>query len=166
MEKQLYVAFYFHKKKVRSLRTLKERLADDVIKFFSRGSYSHCEIVYQLEDGLLDPKTNTQMYRCYTSSIRDGGVRVKDMGLPKHEWVLIPIEKFKGHQNQNMNIETLEQFYQEHDRKKYDLLGACGIVLGIKDKDNKMFCSEFCAAYMGYSEPWRFTPTHLETFSR
>lgn len=166
MEKQIYVAFYFHKKKIRSLRTLKERVADDIVKFFSRGSYSHCEIVYALEDGLLDSENGAQMYRCYTSSFRDKGVRVKDMSLPDHEWYLVPIRDFLGCENKDFTVENLEQFYIDNKHQKYDFWGATGIMLGIKEKDNRMFCSEFCAQYMGYPDAWRFTPTHLESFSR
>ncbi|WP_264673368.1 hypothetical protein [Moraxella bovoculi] len=51
---------------------LTHRFCDGITKFFTRGKYSHSEIAVSLGDG---------RYRCYTSSLRDGGVRMKVMQL-------------------------------------------------------------------------------------
>ena len=45
---------------------------------------------------------------------------------------------------------------------KYDWWGALGIVLGIKQKRSKDFCSEWCFnAILGGESGWRFSPNQL-----
>ena len=56
------------------------RLSDWTIRTFTQSIYSHCELAIAREDG---------QYDCYSSSIRDGGVRMKTMKLPADKWDLI-----------------------------------------------------------------------------
>ncbi|HDL5187615.1 TPA: enoyl-CoA hydratase, partial [Mannheimia haemolytica] len=46
--------------------------------------------------------------------------------------------------------------------KPYDWRGVFGIVLGIKQKRDKYFCSEWCFNLIKQSdEGWRFSPNQL-----
>ncbi|MDY0532100.1 enoyl-CoA hydratase, partial [Pasteurella multocida] len=45
---------------------------------------------------------------------------------------------------------------------KYDFWGAIGIVLCIKQKRSKFFCSEWCFnAIKNSDQGWRFSPNHI-----
>lgn len=100
---------------------------DKVIRLFTGKPYSHCEIAVEVVEG---------MPYCYSSSPRDGGVRRKMMKLPKEKWDLIPLPTVSG--------QKIEGFYQKTRGKKYDFLGAVGVVLGIREKPNRWYCSEWC----------------------
>lgn len=55
---------------------------DKIIRLFTGKPYSHCEVAI---------KIGLSVYQCYSSSPRDGGVRVKTMRLPADKWDLIPV---------------------------------------------------------------------------
>ena len=59
------------------------RLSDWIIRTLTGSPYSHCELAVPCADG---------QYDCYSSSIRDGGVRLKTMPLPPEKWDLIPVD--------------------------------------------------------------------------
>lgn len=120
------------------------RFYDAITRLFTRGLYSHCEIAIEDSDGL---------YSCYSSSIRDGGVRVKRMVLDTNKWDLVPI-KLKRH--------NVHQYFLETKGSGYDLLGALGVVSGLRQNRHKYFCSEWCyECITGTNEGWRFSPTLL-----
>lgn len=120
------------------------RFYDAVTRLFTQGLYSHCEIVISKQDGL---------YECYSSSIRDGGVRVKTMKLDTNHWDLIPL---------NISKEQVLDFYKQTANCSYDLLGALGIVLGLRQHSKKYFCSEWCYdAITNKQNGWRFSPNDL-----
>lgn len=117
---------------------------DTITRLFTRGLYSHCEIVISKQDGL---------YECYSSSIRDGGVRVKTMKLDSSHWDLILL---------NISKEQVLDFYKQTANCSYDLLGALGIVLGLRQHPHKYFCSEWCYdAIINKQNGWRFSPNDL-----
>jgi len=122
-----------------------QRTQDRLIRFFTRGKYSHCEIAE-----LASPRLGA--YNCFTSSPRDGGVRIKGMGLPSAKWDLIAIEG---------GGDEAAEFYLAHKGKKYDWLGVLGFVLRTKQSPNRYFCSEYVAEFLGFPEPWRFSPNDL-----
>lgn len=100
---------------------------DKVIRLFTGKPYSHCEIAVEVVEG---------MPYCYSSSPRDGGVRRKIMKLPQENWDLIPLPYTSG--------QEIEDFYQKTRGKKYDFLGAVGVVIPIREKPNRWYCSEWC----------------------
>ncbi|WP_116743864.1 hypothetical protein [Actinobacillus suis] len=100
---------------------------DKVIRVFTGKPYSHCEIAV----------ANAGKYLCYSSSPRDGGVRCKAMRLPADKWDLIPIDHLTSG-------ELAQQFYAQTKGKKYDLLGAIGVVLFRLQSPKRYFCSEWC----------------------
>lgn len=99
---------------------------DKVIRLFTGKPYSHCEIVVQENDG----------YYWYSSSPRDGGVRVKKMPFNDQKWDLIPLPNVSGKQ--------VRQFYTQTVGLKYDFFGAIGCVLPLPERKNRWFCSEWC----------------------
>jgi len=123
-----------------------QRLQDSLIRFFTRGEYSHCEIA-------VDMFNPNNICECTTSSPRDGGVRLKNMQLPPDKWQLIPLH---GYSRANVI-----DFYALHVGKKYDWLGVLGFVLRTKQSPNRYFCSEYVAEFLDFPEPWRFSPNDL-----
>ena len=143
-----YLAFY--KGKTSSnygwFRNLTFRLYNRMTKFFTKGKYSHVELVI---------KEDTEEYfTCYSSSYMDKGVRVKKMLLPTDKWDLVEIH--------NIDKAKIEKFYQQTKDKDYDLIGAIGVVAGLREHPNKYFCSEWCFDCLFNSDQgWRFSPNHL-----
>lgn len=134
------------------------RLSDWIIRTLTRSPYSHCELAVLIPPPDGDPDDHA-VFDCYSSSIRDGGVRMKTMTLPADKWDLIPINQFDAY------IDVLNYFAQTRG-KPYDFIGACGVVLGIKDSLKKWFCSEWCAAALGLQYPDRYSPQALADWFR
>ena len=141
---KIYLAMYKHKRDWRKepVRTI----ADIITRFFTKGKYSHCEIAIKRSETLFD---------CYSSSVQDGGVRCKQIDVSDStKWDLIQLnevteEQIKGYFNRTLGC-------------KYDWWGALGIVLGIKQKRSKYFCSEWCFnAIYGGESGWRFSPNQI-----
>ena len=142
---KVYLACY-HGKARKSLH----RFCDNLTRFFTRGKYSHCEIAIALPDG---------RYECYSSSIRDGGVRTKIMPLNPDKWDLIALD--------GISPEQITRYYRQNHGLGYDLLGALGCVVGLRQYPNKYFCSEWCFnAIFGSDEGWRFSPNQLAQIVR
>lgn len=140
----IYVAFYKHKRERKSLKDCVFRLFDDIIKFFTHGKYSHCELVFK---GTKDGR-----YMCYTSSNRDGGVRKKIMELPAGRWDLVPVK---------IDYNQVFRFYQKTVGCKYDLCGAIGVVTRFGNVKNRYFCSEWCAEALKLKQPHKYSPNSL-----
>lgn len=159
----IYIAFYKGNSRADGIQGIKERLEDGLIRLFTRGIYSHCEIAICLGQGQrynaigfeIPPEAaDPILYECYTSSPRDGGVRRKTMPLPFDQWDLIPLV--------NMSDSELIKFFHKTEGKKYDWLGALGFALPLfKHERDKYFCSEWCAAALGLFQPHTFSPNGL-----
>lgn len=143
---KVYLALYKGRKSGRSPKALAMRFADWVIRKATRGQYSHCEIVVEAYRGLFE---------CYSASLRDGGVRCKVMRLPESKWDLIELK------NPNQAVSRLNSVYQRTKGAPYDFRGVLGVVLGFGQSDKKWFCSEWCAAVMGFANPSRLSPNDL-----
>lgn len=141
----VYIAFYKHKRERKSLKDCLFRLFDDITKFFTHGKYSHCEIA------ISNPQP-FNIYTCFSASNRDGGVRKKRMELPPERWDLVELE---------ISPKEVNVFFEKTKGLKYDLIGALGVVLRIKDSKTKYFCSEWCAECLGIDKPYRFSPNSL-----
>ena len=134
------------------------RLSDWIIRTLTGSPYSHCELAVLIPPLNGDPDDHT-VFDCYSSSIRDGGVRLKTMPLPADKWDLIPVNR------QDVYIDVLNYFAQTRG-KPYDFIGACGVVLGINGSLKKWFCSEWCAAALGLQYPDRYSPQALANWLR
>lgn len=129
---------------------LSHRIFDGITRFFTRGKYSHCEIAILQADGA---------YLCYTSSYRDGGVRIKRMSLPSDKWDLIPIE--------GLSDGEVRRYFTATQGSGYDLLGALGCVAGLRQHPDRYFCSEWCYnAIFGSNQGFRFSPNQLAEIVR
>ena len=137
-----YVIFYKGK---RPFYEVRNAVSDFLIRKFTKGKYSHCEIAIQIK--------NSDNYFCFTSSVRDGGVRAKIIKLKENHWDFIKI---------NINEDKLNDFLNDTIGMKYDFLGCLGILSNkIKHEKNKYFCSEWCAKFLGYENPEKITPSEL-----
>ncbi|HEZ0675357.1 TPA: hypothetical protein ACLAJP_000218 [Neisseria meningitidis] len=143
-KKTLYLALYKGNREGWGIASVKARFGDWITRKITRGIYSHCEIAYPCSNG---------GYACYSSSIRDGGVRVKKMDLPSEKWDLIELP--------GVTAADLDRVWQAAQGKRYDWAGAIGTVLKIRQRPDKWFCSEFAAAVMGIPDGWRFSPNDL-----
>lgn len=121
------------------------RIFDNITKFSTRGKCSHCEIAIHV---------GGDKYDCYSSSYRDGGVRVKTMELDPQKWDLIPLN--------GLSYGDVRWYFHQTQGADYDLLGALGCVIGLRQHEDRYFCSEWCFnAIFGSNSGWRFSPVQL-----
>ena len=103
--------------------------------------YSHTEICI---DGV-----------CYSSSVRDNGVRSKVIDLNSGKWDYIDITS-------QADKEYALKVFESKKGKKYDWLGALGFGLPFfKQNSNKEYCFEITAEMLGLAHPSKVTPTEL-----
>jgi hypothetical protein len=118
-----------------------------IIRFFTRGQYSHSEIC--LGNPFAGP------VKCLSSVGIEGGVRIKTMQLSPEKWDVIPLP--------TLPHRAFWHFHDQHLGKPYDLIGCVRTVLPFVGREHahRWFCSEVCAAVMGHAEPWRMHPNVL-----
>jgi hypothetical protein len=108
-----------------------------LVCWWTKSPYSHCEIV--LDDW------------CYSSSIRDGGVRFKKIDLTQKHWVVVPAE--------DIQPEKVLALYARTKGNKYGLLDCITtqILNTPLHVSGQYFCSEWCAEAAGlpYPEAWK-----------
>lgn len=162
MANKVYLAFYKNKRSW--FKEPIKALADAITRFFTKGKYSHCEIAVEKQKPILTQSENNialavlktrTAFDCYSSSVRDKGVRCKEIDVSDtSKWDLIPLD--------GVIEEQIKAYFNRTSWKKYDWWGALGIVLGIKQKRSKYFCSEWCFNAIQNSEDgWRFSPNQL-----
>jgi len=118
-------------------------LFDRLIGWWMRGPYSHCEMV--VSDPGIDGKSD-----CYSSSLRDGGVRFKSILLDPAHWDVYEVY---------MDPEAVKAWFLPRIGAKYDLLGFLGFIIRpIPDDYEKFFCSSACMFSLGFKQAWRFDP--------
>lgn len=119
--------------------------ADKLIRWWTRGPYSHCELVFELVDG--------GQSLCMSSSLRDGGVRSKRILLDAESWDIVPVDA---------DIDVAWAWAAEHAQDNYDLMGLIGFLWRPESGEkNRWFCSEAVGAMLGYPQSWRFDPCAL-----
>jgi hypothetical protein len=128
-----------------ALYKAKGTLVDLAVRIWTNSPYSHCEIVVNKD--------------WYSSSPRDGGVRVKQIIDDGNSWDFIEVD---------IDLERLYEVYRKHRGKGYDYKGIFfSNILGLKwhNKD-KMTCSEFCADVLGLENPQQYNPDSLQRTKR
>lgn len=123
------------------------RVQDAVIRFATRGQYSHVEFIAgAAEFGLA--------HECLSSSGRDGGVRAKTMALKPANWDLVQL---------SIDPEGPERFIRDRIGAGYDYTGlVLSHVLPLSRHDKaRWFCSEICAAALGMNQPHQLSPQML-----
>ncbi|UUZ68071.1 hypothetical protein LP416_27790 [Polaromonas sp. P2-4] len=109
------------------------------MQWWTRGPYSHCELVI---DGL-----------CFSSSLRDGGVRVKRIDLTTGRWDVVTVQADAQH---------ARDWFYAHLGAGYDAAGLLGFVLPWRTQDRRRwFCSEACAEALLMPESWAISPNGL-----
>lgn len=111
-----------------------------LICWWTGSQYSHCELVIH---GV-----------CFSSSVRDGGVRGKCMALPAGSWDVIPIPW--------ADADSVTQWFADHERDRYGWLDLLtGQLLGMQRDYRGVFCSEACAKALGLRNATRMSPQGL-----
>lgn len=149
---KIYLALYKGRRDGSGAQVWAARFSDWLTRKLTRGQYSHCEIAVALDGG---------QFECYSSSIRDGGVRCKTMPLPAAKWDLIELPDSSGSLKTN-----LAAVFAQTQGQRYDLPGALGVVFKTRQRHERWFCSEWCGQVLGLSEPWRFSPNDLAVIAR
>lgn len=138
---KMYLAFY------RSVHD-HSRFMDRLISRATNSVYSHVELVY-------DMAIDYHCGRCISSSPRDGGVRYKHITFNRNRWDFVPIEI-------EQTEEELHKFMSIHGGKKYDWLGALGVVVPwVRGSEHRWFCSEIVAEFLGLHNPSSLSPGDL-----
>lgn len=144
MTEKVYLALYKGKKSGKGVKVQLARLTDWAIRKITRGQYSHCEIAIDLGG----------KFECYSSSLRDGGVRCKLIYLTPDKWDLIELPDHMAQQARELYRQTLGA--------KYDVLGLFGVVLKCHSGSlKKWFCSEWCAQVLDLEKPAQYSPNSL-----
>lgn len=121
---------------------------DWCIRFATRSEYSHVELVITHEFKEKD------RHFCVSSSARDGGVRHKAIKMKPDHWDIIELHW----EPKNKGITPIDE-----RGKKYDYRGILlsqFFNLG-RHSEERWFCSEFCAAYLGLPDPQTYSPGSL-----
>ncbi|MBR0574060.1 MULTISPECIES: enoyl-CoA hydratase [Pasteurellaceae] len=143
---KIYIAFYKGK----------GNLIDRIVRFFTKGKYSHCELVVKK----IEPESGyhyeySTVYDCYSSSPRDGGVRCKQINVENGNWDLKEVK--------NITEQDIKCYFEKTKGIRYDFCGAIGVTLLINQDKNKIFCSEWVFNCLFNSENgWRFSPNDLD----
>ncbi|HDR1925661.1 TPA: enoyl-CoA hydratase [Pasteurella multocida] len=156
MKGKVYLALYKGKKTGKKPTALLACFSDWLTRKLTKGMYSHCEIAVIKEEFVSGHHYETEViYECYSSSIRDGGVRCKEIDVSdSSKWDLIELN--------NVTEANVKRYFNGTKGLKYDWWGAFGIVLGIKQKRSRFFCSEWCFNAIRESDQgWRFSPNQL-----
>jgi len=114
-----------------------------VIAWWTRSAYSHCELVI---DGW-----------CYSSSIRDGGVRRKQIDLTQPHWTVINIDADEA------KVLALFERTKGEPYGWLDLLTQQVLRTPFNDR-RRWFCSEWVAAALGLPIPETWTPGMLAEY--
>ncbi len=111
-----------------------------LICWWTGSQYSHCELVIN--------------GTCYSSSIRDGGVRGKTMALPAHSWDIIDLPW--------ADPQMVQDWFDRHAADRYGWLDLLtGQLLGMQRDHRGVFCSEACAKALGMRSATRMSPQSL-----
>lgn len=132
------VAFY------KATRPGWQGLFNRLVRWWTRGPYSHTELVLEERDGLS---------LCGSSSFIDGGVRLKWIKLNADHWDLLPVSGDPA---------AARQWFERHAGQGYDLFGLLGFLARpVTGHQSRWFCSEAVGAALGLAESWRFCPNTL-----
>lgn len=166
---KIYLALYKGRRDGTDARVWAARFSDWLTRKLTRGIYSHCEIAVATDVAVgtitrgqyKGRATDIRQFDCYSSSIRDGGVRHKTMPLPATKWDLIPLTDPSGSLKAN-----LAAVFARTQGQCYDLAGALGVVFKTRQRHDRWFCSEWCGQVLGLPESWRFSPNDLAAIAQ
>lgn len=110
------------------------------------GIVTHCEaILHQWDAGVAD---------IASSSVRDGGVRIKEhVRLDADKWLIADVPGW--------NVLQAEEWFVAHEGAAYDWRGAWAAVMPGHHESGEFFCNEAVGASVGLAEPHTFTPSQF-----
>lgn len=126
---------------------LKARLGWWVIRLVQRGPFkkvTHCEAILSGDKNLC---------KIASASLRDGGVRTKDVALNPLHWLIYDVPLF--------DADTAAQWFKDHDSEPYSVLGAVASALVFLPYSIGQFCSKAVAASVGIQGSDDMTPQEL-----
>lgn len=126
----------------------KGRFFDRLIRWWTRGPFSHVEVV-------LDINHATMSALCLSASPREGTVREKVITLSPEKWDLLIVPWGSVDYARSQTGNAMGQ--------RYDWFGIIfsQILPTARHHRGKWFCSELCAKALGLCEPHRYSPTSL-----
>lgn len=123
----------------------KGKVGNALIRWWTRSIYSHCELVV----GELS----------YSSSLRDGGVRVKRIDFDSDHWDFIDLPWVSAAQVIAYAEKTRNEPYGWRDLIWRQIFNRPGDSYG-------HFCAEWCGAAMGLPNPQSFSPATLGEYCK
>lgn len=123
----------------------RKRLFNRLAAWWLKGDYSHCELVLGTDANGLAV--------CASSSMMDGGVRVKHMRLDPQNWDIVPVAG---------DVHDAWHWIAQHEGAGYDYMGLIGFIArALGHSKNRWVCSEAVADMLGMPDSWRFDPCSL-----
>ncbi|NMG71843.1 hypothetical protein DNK49_19105 [Azoarcus communis] len=116
-------------------------LGNALIRWWTKSEYSHCEVVALSQYG-------------YSSSIRDGGVRMKRIDWNPEHWDFIELPWADIGCVTELYVKTAGEPYGYWDLLTRQIFNRPGDAPG-------WFCSEWCAAALGFASPQIYSPALL-----
>ena len=121
-------------------------------------------IVLSIRDLKITKYSHSEIYIdgiCYSSSVRDGGVRSKVIDLNSGKWDIVDLSSF-------IDTAYALEVFKTKEGNRYDWFGALGFGLPfLKQDPNKEFCFEICATMLNLPGPAKWTPARfIKHFTR
>lgn len=117
---------------------------DRMIRWWTHGDYSHCELLITEKEGFYLAGTATPF----------SGVTLEWKKYNVVNWDIIDC-----HIGNPLHAQL---FFEKSLGAKYDYLGIFGFIFRRgQQKDHRWFCSEAIAAGIGLKNPWRYCPNTL-----
>lgn len=125
----------------------RKRLFNRLTAWWLKGNYSHVELI-------LDTDKNG-LAICASSSMMDGGVRIKHMRLDPEHWDIVQVSG---------DTAKAWAWMKKHEGQKYDYLGLVGFIAHVLGHSkSRWVCSEAVADMLGMPESWRYDPCILHS---
>lgn len=116
------------------------KLVSLLVRWRTRGRFDHVEMIFS--DG-----------RVATSSISKAGIAFQRKDHDPAHWEVIEVAGDEG---------AAWRWWRAHRDARFDAMGVLGFLIGFtRGDDDRWFCSEACAASLGFPDPWRFDPNTL-----
>lgn len=125
--------------------TLSVRAGWALTRMVQRGAYRQVTHTEMILDEMADGSVLIG-----SSSLRDGGVRIKKTKLTPGHWLIVDVPSW--------DVGQSFKWFEKHKGDQYDLRGALATVLPGSQYYDRWYCSEACAASVGIVEPQLFGP--------
>lgn len=121
-------------------------LSHYAIRLWTWSCWSHAELVI---DGL-----------CYSSSVRDGGVRAKTIDLTSGRWDVVGVEL------DDDQVEAALSWFLVNDGERYDWAGVWRFVIPLLPQaPRRWFCFEAVGAALGFAGAHKLTANDLHAWA-